>query len=388
MVCAALAREQGFDVLALTVDYNQRHRVEIEAARQDRRGARRPAHRPAARPSGVRRLGADQRYRGAEGRRAAGNPGHLRPRAQPRLPQPRARPGRRRKARATSSSASTRSIIPAIRIAGPNSSPASSDWRGSRPRREPRASDFTIHAPLQHMTKADIAREAHRLGLDAATQPQLLRSAAGRQPLRPVRRLPASRQGLRRGGAARSDRLCGARGRRRMTYAVKECFLTLQGEGVQSGSRAVFLRFAGCNLWSGREQDRAAAQCNFCDTDFVGTDGEGGGKFADADAAGRSRARDLWGEGEDRPARRDHRRGADASARSAPWSMRCTTADFASPSKATGRFRRSAGIDWLCISPKAGTEVVQRERRRAEAGLAAGGYRSGRRWSGGTFATS
>ena len=69
-----------------------------------------------------------------------------------------------------------------------------------------------------------------------------------------------------------------------MTYAVKECFLTLQGEGIQSGSRAVFLRFAGCNLWSGREQDRATAQCTFCDTDFVGTDGEGGGKFASADA--------------------------------------------------------------------------------------------------------
>jgi len=69
-----------------------------------------------------------------------------------------------------------------------------------------------------------------------------------------------------------------------MTYAVKETFLTLQGEGVQSGSRAVFLRFAGCNLWSGREEDRASAQCNFCDTDFVGTDGSGGGKFATAEA--------------------------------------------------------------------------------------------------------
>src|SRR3569833_2185248 len=65
-----------------------------------------------------------------------------------------------------------------------------------------------------------------------------------------------------------------------MTYAVKECFFTLQGEGVQAGSRAVFLRFAGCNLRSGREQDRASAQCTFCDTDFVGTDGEGGGMFA------------------------------------------------------------------------------------------------------------
>ncbi len=84
-----------------------------------------------------------------------------------------------------------------------------------------------------------------------------------------------------------------------MSYAVKEAFLTLQGEGVQAGSRAVFLRFAGCNLWSGREQDRATAQCNFCDTDFVGTDGPGGGKFADAEAlAGHVEA--LWGEGEDR----------------------------------------------------------------------------------------
>ena len=84
-----------------------------------------------------------------------------------------------------------------------------------------------------------------------------------------------------------------------MTYAVKEAFLTLQGEGVQAGSRAVFLRFAGCNLWSGREQDRATAQCNFCDTDFVGTDGEGGGKFADADELASHVAR-LWGPDDER----------------------------------------------------------------------------------------
>ena len=69
-----------------------------------------------------------------------------------------------------------------------------------------------------------------------------------------------------------------------MSYAVKEMFLTLQGEGVNAGRRAVFVRFAGCNLWSGREQDRATAVCRFCDTDFVGTDGAGGGKFADAAA--------------------------------------------------------------------------------------------------------
>ena len=68
-----------------------------------------------------------------------------------------------------------------------------------------------------------------------------------------------------------------------MNYAVKEIFKTLQGEGAQSGRAAVFCRFAGCNLWSGREQDRASAICSFCDTDFVGIDGTGGGRFADAD---------------------------------------------------------------------------------------------------------
>ena len=68
-----------------------------------------------------------------------------------------------------------------------------------------------------------------------------------------------------------------------MTYSVKEIFLTLQGEGGQAGRAAVFCRFAGCNLWSGREEDRAEAACDFCDTDFVGTDGQGGGKFPTAD---------------------------------------------------------------------------------------------------------
>src|SRR3954452_23259182 len=83
-----------------------------------------------------------------------------------------------------------------------------------------------------------------------------------------------------------------------MTYAVKECFLTLQGEGVQAGRRAVFLRLAGCNLWSGREEDRAEAQCRFCDTDFVGTDGENGGRYeAEALAA---QAQALWGEADRR----------------------------------------------------------------------------------------
>src|SRR5436190_20640673 len=106
-----------------------------------------------------------------------------------------------------------------------------------------------------------------------------------------MRCLPAAIEGFCRRRAGRSDGL-------RMTYAVKETFLTLQGEGIQSGSRAVFLRFAGCNLWSGREEDRASAQCNFCDTDFVGTDGEGGGKFATTEALADHVAA-LWGEGRD-----------------------------------------------------------------------------------------
>jgi 7-carboxy-7-deazaguanine synthase (Cx14CxxC type) len=143
-----------------------------------------------------------------------------------------------------------------------------------------------------------------------------------------------------------------------MTYAVKECFLTLQGEGVQSGKRAVFLRFAGCNLWSGREQDRAAAQCNFCDTDFVGTDGEGGGKFPDSEALANQVQR-VWGDGEvDRlvvitggePMLQLDRSLIDA----------LHDRGFRVAVESNGTLPAVDGIDWLCVSPKAGTEVVQR----------------------------
>jgi 7-carboxy-7-deazaguanine synthase len=144
-----------------------------------------------------------------------------------------------------------------------------------------------------------------------------------------------------------------------MSYAVKEAFLTLQGEGVQSGRRAVFLRFAGCNLWSGREQDRATAMCNFCDTDFVGTDGEGGGKFADAEAlAGHVEA--LWG-GD--PERRlvvitggEPMLQLDGALVDA-----LHTRGFRVAAESNGTLPATPGIDWLCISPKAGTDVVQRQ---------------------------
>jgi 7-carboxy-7-deazaguanine synthase len=141
-------------------------------------------------------------------------------------------------------------------------------------------------------------------------------------------------------------------------YAVKECFLTLQGEGVQSGSRAVFLRFAGCNLWSGREQDRAAAQCNFCDTDFVGTDGEGGGKFGSADELAAQVER-LWGEGTEQ--RLVVITGGEPMLQLDEGLIGALHArGFRVAVESNGTLPATPGIDWLCISPKAGTDVVQR----------------------------
>lgn len=143
-----------------------------------------------------------------------------------------------------------------------------------------------------------------------------------------------------------------------MTYAVKECFLTLQGEGIQSGSRAVFLRFAGCNLWSGREQDRASAQCNFCDTDFVGTDGEGGGKFKTADELA-EHVRSLWGDA-------DQNRlvvitgGEPMLQLDEALVQALHDVGFRVAVETNGTLPATPGVDWLCVSPKAGTDVVQR----------------------------
>ncbi|MEO7277891.1 MAG: 7-carboxy-7-deazaguanine synthase [Sphingomicrobium sp.] len=143
-----------------------------------------------------------------------------------------------------------------------------------------------------------------------------------------------------------------------MSYAVKECFLTLQGEGIQAGSRAVFLRFAGCNLWSGREVDRATAKCRFCDTDFVGTDGEGGGKFADAEELA-ARVEALWDGGP------DHRLvvitgGEPMLQLDEPLIAGLHQRGFRVAVETNGTIAAVTGIDWICVSPKAGTEVVQR----------------------------
>jgi 7-carboxy-7-deazaguanine synthase (Cx14CxxC type) len=143
-----------------------------------------------------------------------------------------------------------------------------------------------------------------------------------------------------------------------MSYAVKEVFLTLQGEGIQSGRRAVFLRFAGCNLWSGREQDRASARCSFCDTDFVGTDGQGGGKFASAKGLADAVER-CWGE-------KSGNRLVVITGGEPMLQLDSALVDalhargFRVAVETNGTIPAAAGLDWICVSPKAGVEVVQR----------------------------
>ncbi|MDT0137195.1 7-carboxy-7-deazaguanine synthase [Acidovorax sp. PRC11] len=145
-----------------------------------------------------------------------------------------------------------------------------------------------------------------------------------------------------------------------MTYSVKEIFYTLQGEGGQAGMPAVFCRFAGCNLWSGREEDRASAVCRFCDTDFVGTDGTLGGKFAQADALADVIAA-QW------PAHdADHRLavvtgGEPLLQLDAPLIDALHARGFRIAVESNGTIAAPPGIDWLCVSPKAGAPWVQRE---------------------------
>ncbi|RJF85436.1 7-carboxy-7-deazaguanine synthase [Sphingomonas cavernae] len=143
-----------------------------------------------------------------------------------------------------------------------------------------------------------------------------------------------------------------------MTYAVKEMFLTLQGEGQRAGRRAVFLRFAGCNLWTGREQDREKAICQFCDTDFVGTEGTGGGKFADGAALARAVAA-LWGENRDL-AYIVCTGGEPLLQLDAPLIDALHAEGFEVALETNGTIAAPEGIDWICVSPKAGSEIVQR----------------------------
>ncbi|HYA81115.1 MAG TPA: 7-carboxy-7-deazaguanine synthase [Methylocystis sp.] len=142
-----------------------------------------------------------------------------------------------------------------------------------------------------------------------------------------------------------------------MVYAVKEAFLTLQGEGLNAGRRAVFCRFAGCNLWSGREEDRDGALCRFCDTDFVGVDGENGGKFADARTLASALAR-LWGAS---------RRGRFVVLTGGEPLLQIDAAlidalhdeGFEIAVETNGAIEAPEGLDWVCVSPKAGAPLRQ-----------------------------
>jgi 7-carboxy-7-deazaguanine synthase (Cx14CxxC type) len=142
-----------------------------------------------------------------------------------------------------------------------------------------------------------------------------------------------------------------------MSYAVKEIFLTLQGEGMQAGRRAVFLRFSGCNLWTGRERDRHKAQCTFCDTDFVGTNGVNGGRYADAAALAR-KAWEVWENGE-RPL--VVITGGEPMLQLDAELIDALHAEgFEIAVETNGTLVAPSGIDWICVSPKAGTQIVQR----------------------------
>lgn len=142
-----------------------------------------------------------------------------------------------------------------------------------------------------------------------------------------------------------------------MAYAVKEIFYTLQGEGAQSGRPAVFCRFAGCNLWSGHEAHRADAVCTFCDTDFVGVDGPGGGKFATAELLADAVGAEWPGGGDPYVVCTG---GEPLLQLDAPLISALHARGFAVAVETNGTLPAPPGIDWLCVSPKAGAELRQR----------------------------
>ena len=142
-----------------------------------------------------------------------------------------------------------------------------------------------------------------------------------------------------------------------MTYSIKEIFYTLQGEGAHAGRPAVFCRFSGCNLWSGREQDRASSICTFCDTDFVGTDGERGGKFRDADSLARE-IDSLW------PATYAPSKyvvftgGEPLLQLDAALIAAMHAHGFTIAIETNGTLPVPPGVDWICVSPKMGSQLV------------------------------
>lgn len=143
-----------------------------------------------------------------------------------------------------------------------------------------------------------------------------------------------------------------------MSYAVKEIFKTLQGEGAQMGRAAVFCRFAGCNLWSGREQDRVSAVCTFCDTDFIGVDGTGGGRFDDAEMLAKTIDAEWSGPNESRYVVLTG--GEPLLQVDAPLIDALHARGFAIGVETNGTQSAPDGLDWICVSPKAGADLVLR----------------------------
>jgi 7-carboxy-7-deazaguanine synthase (Cx14CxxC type) len=145
----------------------------------------------------------------------------------------------------------------------------------------------------------------------------------------------------------------------RSTYAVKEIFYTLQGEGAQAGRPAVFCRFSGCNLWSGREADRASAVCTFCDTDFLGTDGPGGGRFSTPGDLADSIAA-QWPDASPRSRRYVVCTGGEPLLQLDPALIRALhQRQFEIAVETNGTIAAPAGLDWICVSPKAASRLVQ-----------------------------
>ena len=242
--------------------------------------------------------------------------------------------------------------------------------------------DFAVHTPLMRIDKAETWRLAERLGGTAFVElivEETVTCYRGADKRNADLKhewgygcgdCPAC---ILRAGGHRAF----SGSARRMTYQVKEIFYTLQGEGARAGRAAVFLRFAGCNLWSGREEDRANAVCTFCDTDFVGTDGSGGGKFANAASLARAVAA-QWPEGA-------HGRpyvvctgGEPLLQLDAELIVALHGYGFEIAIETNGTVLPPTGIDWICVSPKAGAGLLLKHGDELEIDFSANRRRAGK----------
>ena len=366
---AAIARREGFEVYALSVRYGQRHAVELEAARRVAARARRRratwSSTSTSAPSAARRSPATSRCPRTRRWTEIGerHPGHLRAGPEHDLPLVRAGLGRdarrpRHLHRRQRPRLQRLSRLPARVHRG-----LRSGWRTWPPAPGSRAARLTIHTPLIALTKAEIVDAGLDAGRRLRHDQHLLRPGARRRGLRPLRRLPAPAQGLRGGRASRDPaRYVQARAThdatpsRRSSTPCRARAPTPAGRRCSAASPA-----ATCGPAARRIGPSAV--CRFCDTDFVGTDGPGGGKFATAERARRAPWPRPGPAGDPRPPLRGlHRGRAAAPARRAAARRRCTPRGFEVAVETNGTVAPPAGIDWLCVSPKAGAPLVVRRR--------------------------